>query len=42
MIDNQDAAIFNSKQDFNKNKEKISQYIKYAEIGKLCQSCVLM
>ena len=30
MIDNQ-AAIFKSKQDFNKNKEKISQYIKYAE-----------
>ena len=31
MIDNQDAAIFKSKQDFNKNKEKMSQYIKYAE-----------
>ena len=31
MIDNQKAAIFQSKQDFNKNKEKISQYIKYAE-----------
>ena len=31
MINNQDAAIFKSKQDFNKNKEKISQYIKYAE-----------
>ena len=31
MIDNQEAAIFKSKQDFNKNKEKISQYIKYAE-----------
>ena len=31
MIDNQKAAIFKSKQDFNKNKEKISQYIKYAE-----------
>ena len=30
MIDNQDAAILKSKQDFNKNKEKISQYIKYA------------
>ena len=30
MIDNQEAAIFKSKQDFNKNKEKISQYIKYA------------
>ena len=26
MIDNQEAAIFKSKQDFNKNKEKISQY----------------
>ena len=31
MIDNQEAAIFKSKQDVNKNKEKISQYIKYAE-----------
>ena len=31
MIDNQEGAIFKSKQDFNKNKEKISQYIKYAE-----------
>ena len=31
MIDNQQAAIFKSKQDFNKNKEKISQNIKYAE-----------
>ena len=31
MIDNQVAAIFKLKQDFNKNKEKISQYIKYAE-----------
>ena len=31
MIDNQEAAIFKLNQDFNKNKEKISQYIKYAE-----------
>ena len=31
MIDNQEAAIFKSKQDFNQNKEKILQYIKYAE-----------
>ena len=31
MIDNQETAIFKSKQDFNQNKEKISQYIKYAE-----------
>ena len=31
MIDNQQAAIFKSKQDFNNNKEKILQYIKYAE-----------
>ena len=42
MIDNQQTAIFKSNQDFNKNKEKISQYIKYAEIGKLRQSCVLI
>ena len=31
MIDKQEAAIFKLKQDFNKNKEKISEYIKYAE-----------
>ena len=31
MIGNQEAAIFKSKQDFNKNKEEILQYIKYAE-----------
>ena len=31
MIDNQQTAIFKSNQDFDKNKEKIPQYIKYAE-----------
>ena len=31
MIDNQEAAIFKSKQHFNKNMEKNLQYIKYAE-----------
>ena len=31
MIDNQQTAIFKSNQNFNKNKEKISQYIKYIE-----------
>ena len=31
MIDNQQTAIFKSNKDFNRNKEKISQYIKYAE-----------
>ena len=31
MIDKQQTAIFELNQDFNKNKEKISQYIKYAE-----------
>ena len=31
MIDNQQTAIIKSNQDFNKNKEKISQYMKYAE-----------
>ena len=31
MIDNQKGAIFKLKQGFNKNKDKISQYIKYAE-----------
>ena len=32
MIDKQQTAIFKLNQDFNKNKEKISQYIKYTEI----------
>ena len=31
MINKQEAAIFKSKQDFNQNKEKILEYIKYAE-----------
>ena len=31
MIDKQEAAIFKSKQDLNQNKEKILEYIKYAE-----------
>ena len=31
MIDNQQTAIFKSNQDFNENKEKILQYIKYSE-----------
>ena len=31
MIDKQKTAIFKLNQDFNKNKEKISQYMKYAE-----------
>ena len=31
MIDNQQTAIFKLKLDFNKNKENISQYIKYTE-----------
>ena len=31
MVDDQQMAIFKLNQDFNKNKEKILQYIKYAE-----------
>ena len=31
MIDKQQTAIFKLNQDFNKNKEKISQDMKYAE-----------
>ena len=31
MINEQETAIFKSKQDFNQRKEKISEYIKYAE-----------
>ena len=39
MIDNQEAAIFKSKQDFNKNKEKISNMQK---LDKSHQSDVLI
>ena len=42
MIDNQQTAIFKSNQDFNKNKEKFLQYIKYAENCKSHQSYVLI
>ena len=35
MIDKQEAAIFKSKQDFNQNKEKILEYLKYAENWKV-------
>ena len=31
MIDKQEVVIFKPKQDFNRNKEKIFEYIKYAE-----------
>ena len=31
MINEQETAIFKLKQDFNQNKEKISEYIKYVE-----------
>ena len=31
MIDKQQTTIFKLNQDFNKNKEKISQYMKYAK-----------
>ena len=45
MIDKQETAIFKSKQDFYKNKEKILQYIKYAEnwqvVSVIC-SCTAM
>ena len=45
MIDKEETAIFKSKQDFNKNKEIILQYIKYAEnwqvVSVIC-SCAAM
>ena len=31
MIDKEEAAIFKLKQEFNQNKKKILEYIKYAE-----------
>ena len=37
MIDKQEAAIFKLKQDFNRNKEKISEYNKY--IGHMFLYC---
>ena len=36
MIDKQETAVFKLKQNFNKNKEKILQYIKYAENWHMC------
>ena len=42
MIDKQEAAIFKSNEDFNQNKEKILEYIKYAENGKSYWSYVLI
>ena len=45
MIDKQQTAIFKSKKDFNKNKEKILQYIKYAEnwqvVSVICSYAVM-
>ena len=41
MIDNQ-AAIFKSTKDFNKNKEKIHIILNMQKIGKSRQSCVLI
>ena len=45
MIDKEETAIFKSKQDFNKNKEKISEYIKYAEnwqaVSVICSYAVM-
>ena len=32
MIDKQDIAIFKSKRDYTINKEKLSEYIRYAQI----------
>ena len=41
MVDKQEAAIFKSKQDFNKNKEKFHNISNMQKIGKLYQSYVL-
>ena len=45
MIDKQEAAIFKSKQDFSQNKEKILEYIKYAEnwqvISVICSNAAM-
>ena len=37
MIDKQDAQIFKSHDDYNRNKRKLIQYLKYAECGNLHQ-----
>ena len=31
MIDTQDVAIFKSQKDYIKNKQKLSEYIRYAQ-----------
>ena len=35
MIDKQEVTIFQLKQEFNQNKDKISEYMKYAENGQV-------
>ena len=42
MIDKQEPAIFRSKQDFNRNKEKFQNILSMQKIGKLYRSYVLM
>ena len=45
IIDKQQTAIFKLNQDFNKNKEKISQYMRYAEnwqVASVICSCKAM
>ena len=42
MIDKQEAAIFKSKQDFNRNKEKFWNILSMQKSGKLYQSYVLI
>ena len=42
MIDNQQTAIFKSNQDFNKNKEKISQYAEKWQVASVMCSYTVM
>ena len=37
MIDEQDTQIFKSHDDYARNKRKLIQYLKYAEIWQMCQ-----
>ena len=36
MIDAQDIAIFKSQKDYVRNKQKLLEYIHYAQCGKSC------
>ena len=39
MINTQDVAIFKSQKDYVRNKQKLLEYIHYAQVWQVCWSC---